>query len=71
MFDRSAEVDEAIHESLAEHFRTTNTAASEEENELIDEVLGYEKQVSIERASDEGRRGGGRVKKKRSYTSER
>jgi hypothetical protein len=29
---------------LANHFRTTDTVASEEENELINEVLGYEEQ---------------------------
>jgi hypothetical protein len=44
LYDRSAEVDEAIHETLANFFRTTATAASEEENELIDEVVGYEEQ---------------------------
>jgi hypothetical protein len=44
LFDRSAEVDEAIHKTLAEFFRTTTTVASEEENELIDDVVGYEEQ---------------------------
>ncbi|GMI24816.1 hypothetical protein TeGR_g13144, partial [Tetraparma gracilis] len=44
LFDRSPEVDEAVHKSLADHFRTTDTAASEEENELINEVLEYEEQ---------------------------
>ncbi|GMI23740.1 hypothetical protein TeGR_g15203 [Tetraparma gracilis] len=44
LFDRSSEVDEAIRVELANFFQTTSTVASEEENELIDEVVGYEEQ---------------------------
>jgi hypothetical protein len=44
LFDRSSEVDDAVHVELARHFETTTTAASEEENELINEVLKYEEQ---------------------------
>jgi hypothetical protein len=45
LYDRSQEVDESIQVELAEYFKNTTTEASEEENELIDEGLGYEEQV--------------------------
>jgi hypothetical protein len=44
LFDRSAEVDEAVHKALANYFKTTSTVASEEEDELINEVVEYEEQ---------------------------
>jgi hypothetical protein len=44
LFDRSSEVDDAVHVELARHFETTTTTTTEEENELINEVLKYEKQ---------------------------
>ncbi|GMI19234.1 hypothetical protein TeGR_g13668, partial [Tetraparma gracilis] len=44
LFDRSVEVDDAILKGLAEYFETSTTATSKEENELIDEVVGYEEQ---------------------------
>jgi hypothetical protein len=44
LYDRSPEIDEAVRKGLAEYFMTTPTVASEEENELINEVLGYEEQ---------------------------
>ncbi|GMI19237.1 hypothetical protein TeGR_g13668, partial [Tetraparma gracilis] len=40
----SVEVDDAILKGLAEYFETSTTATSKEENELIDEVVGYEEQ---------------------------
>ena len=41
-FDRSDEIDEKVHEELADHFATSSVKISKHEHELVDTSLKYE-----------------------------